>query len=246
MTVVAVGSVRGAPGATSCAIGLSRSWPAPHVVLLEADPSGGVLAARTGLAHDPGLVSLASNSRPGAPADLVAHGQPVSEQLSVVCGPSSGTQARAALSGRSDEIVAAVRNAPLPVVIDVGRVDQWSPALPLARAASMVVLVARPYLEQIEHLISSAESLRRTGLDLGVVLIGERPYGGHEVDDALGDSAHVLAVLPDDARSADAIGHGLTRTAFGVRRSAYARALIDLSVLLNGLECAPVLENRSA
>ena len=49
MTVWAVGSLRGAPGATTLAMGLAAAWPATtgrRCVVVEADPNGGVLAAR--------------------------------------------------------------------------------------------------------------------------------------------------------------------------------------------------------
>ena len=60
MTVIAVGSVHGSPGATTLALDLARLCarsPGREVLLIEADPDGGCLAARLDLAVKPGPVS---------------------------------------------------------------------------------------------------------------------------------------------------------------------------------------------
>ena len=61
--LVAMVSVKGAPGVTTLAVGLATRWPRGEAVVVEADPAGGDLSARFGLAHDPGLAAMAL--RPG-------------------------------------------------------------------------------------------------------------------------------------------------------------------------------------
>ena len=61
MTVIAIGSVAGSPGATSLALGLAAAWPdSSHArVVVEADPDGGRLGAELGIGVEPGLMALA-------------------------------------------------------------------------------------------------------------------------------------------------------------------------------------------
>jgi hypothetical protein len=71
MTVVAVGSVRSC-GVTTLALGLAATWPTGRqVVLVEADPAGGTLAAASGWPPEPGLVSLAAAARRGGDPGLL-------------------------------------------------------------------------------------------------------------------------------------------------------------------------------
>src|SRR2546423_13436373 len=64
--LVVVGSVKDAPGVTTVAVGMVAGWPRPdHVVLLEADPDGGDLAARFGHHPDPGLMRFAAAAPSG-------------------------------------------------------------------------------------------------------------------------------------------------------------------------------------
>ncbi len=49
--LVVVASVSGAPGVSCTALGLTALWPGHPALLVEADPSGGVLAARFHLPH---------------------------------------------------------------------------------------------------------------------------------------------------------------------------------------------------
>ncbi len=64
MSLIAVASAKGSPGATTLtlALGLARP-PARGCLIVEADPDGGSLAARLGLSYEPGLVELAAAAR---------------------------------------------------------------------------------------------------------------------------------------------------------------------------------------
>ena len=63
----------GSPGATTLALGLGSVWERPgrSAVVVEADPDGGVVAARLGLGHHPCLTELAVRARSGARTELV-------------------------------------------------------------------------------------------------------------------------------------------------------------------------------
>ena len=66
--LVAVASVKGAPGVTTTALALAAAWPAAvdggvRPVVVEADAAGGDVAARLGLPHAPGLLDVAVAAR---------------------------------------------------------------------------------------------------------------------------------------------------------------------------------------
>ena len=64
MSLFCLCSAHGAPGVTTTALTLAGVWPKNRQCLLvEADPSGGVVAARFGLQDSPGLASLAAAAR---------------------------------------------------------------------------------------------------------------------------------------------------------------------------------------
>ena len=71
MAVVAFGSVRSC-GVTTLALSLAATWPPERrVLLVEADPAGGTLAAGSGWPAEPSLVSLAAAARRGGEPSLV-------------------------------------------------------------------------------------------------------------------------------------------------------------------------------
>src|SRR5262249_57798282 len=65
VSLVVVAGGKGAPGATTTALGLASAWTGQRRVVVEADPDGGVLAARLGLGLAPGLMTVAAAPRPG-------------------------------------------------------------------------------------------------------------------------------------------------------------------------------------
>lgn len=240
MTVVAVASVRGSPGATTVALGLASMWPAPERVFVEADPAGGVVAARRGLAHDPGLVTLAASRQDGEIASLAQHAHDAGDGLLVVCGPASADPAYAALAVRGEQVRRAIGAATAPVVVDVGRVDSRSPALPLVGAADVVCVVARPRLEEIEHVIGAVAMLGHRGVEPRLLLVGERPYAAGEVAAVL-DGVRV-EVLPVDPRGAAECNGDHRRGRFAQRRAPLARALHALASELASCGAAPAAE----
>ena len=98
MAVVAFGSVRSC-GVTTLALSLAATWPPQRrLVLVEADPAGGTLAAGSGWPAEPSLVSLAAAVRRGGePALVWEHCHQLPGGAAVLAGPSSADHARSAL-----------------------------------------------------------------------------------------------------------------------------------------------------
>ncbi|GAA1291638.1 chromosome partitioning protein [Saccharothrix xinjiangensis] len=195
--LVSVLSLKGSPGATTFAVALTARWPAPtRALVVEADPSGGDLGLRFSLPSTPGLVSLAAAARRGGDADLVwRHTQELPGGLPVIAAPPDAEQTRAALSALVPDpvtglgAVRAAANQPgTVVVLDCGRVDPGSPALPIARFSDVVVLLSRAHADDLAHLPRRLPAVGRWSPNPVLLLVGEG-YRSTEV-------ARELGVLP--------------------------------------------------
>jgi hypothetical protein len=222
MSLVAVGSVRGAPGATTLAVALAAAWDRSgrSPFLLEADPDGGVLAARFGLGHRPSLTELGVRARSALHADdlwqaaqaLPAPGS--GHTVPVVVAHPSADQCQATLRTVGPRLGALLGSMPEhDVIADVGRLRPGSPALGLVDEASLVLVVLRPRLEEIDAVAQRVTTLNERG-PVRLVLVGERPYPAAEVASVLG--VGVIGVIADDPRSAAPLrgaggAHGLAR-----------------------------------
>jgi hypothetical protein len=148
--LVAVGGEKGSPGATTTAVALAAGWPAPAVVV-EADPGGGDLALRMrlpsgeALPPTPTVLTLAAAARAhlGDRQLVVRHASGLSDRMGVIPGPLLAEQS-SGIAGSWDALAGALASSDLDVVVDVGRLDSGSPAMPLAAAADAVLVVGRP------------------------------------------------------------------------------------------------------
>ena len=100
MSLIAVGSARAAPGATTLALALAATWPQQRQMMIwEADPDGGVLAARYGLGDQPGLSTIAATVRQDrlSREQLWHHTQQLPGGTPIVVGGESADQAHVVL-----------------------------------------------------------------------------------------------------------------------------------------------------
>jgi hypothetical protein len=199
---MAFGSVRSC-WVTTLALGLAATWPTDRrVLLVEADPAGGTLAAASGWPAEPNLVSLAAAARRGGdPALVWEHCHQLPDGASVLPAPPLAEQARNALRmlgpllGRLGELEA-------DVLVDCGRLDPGSLALDLWERAERTVLVGRPRLADLQALASWLNSYQ---LDQAVelLMVGDGHYPESEITEALG--LDVLSRLPWDPDAAEAL-----------------------------------------
>lgn len=220
--LVGLCSVKGSPGVTTTALAMAACWPRGEPVLIEADPAGGDLAARFQLSASPGMVSLAAAARREVRPDLVGeHCQVLPGGLRVVVGPVAAEQARAALGvlgTRGTHALRLAARAPQStVLVDAGRLDASSPALPVVRGGDALLVLARPRADELSHVATLLDRVPTWTRTSGLVLIGSG-YGKAEVEREL--RVPVMAVLPDDSRGADVLcgrstGRSLDRCALG-------------------------------
>lgn len=188
--LVTLSSVSGAPGVSSWGLALAVGWPSDRPrVLLEADLSGGVLAARFGLSIDPGVTSMISEVRrePDGPIDLAGHGRRLSRSAWCVPGPVATNaavpvwQAGAALLAPK---LAADRRLWLA---DCGRVQPDVIVRPLLDAA-MAHLVFSDHSESALMAVPAQVRWLSQSARVGLVVVGRR-RGPRELSEFVGCDA---------------------------------------------------------
>lgn len=225
MTMIVVGSVRSS-GATTLALALAGCIEG--AVLVEADPDGGVLALRYGLAREPGLATLAA-SRPEPGGSILDHAQALPGGVPVVVGPESPARATHLLTtaGPRSAQVLADSAADIPVVVDAGRLGPSSPSLCLVPVAQCTLVVARP---AAEALVAAAERVVSIGESARLVLAGRGPYSADQVSAQL--SCTALTTIADDAAAARVLAEG--GSSKSLARSPLLRSTRSLAALLAG------------
>jgi hypothetical protein len=232
VTIFAFASTHGSPGVTTTVMGLAAAWRSTtgrDVLVIEADPDGGVLASRfEGLRADRSLADVVVSVRRSFEIDAVlSSAQPVWESVPVVVAPPSAEQTHSALSSGGDRFAAGLAAAgDLDVLVDVGRLTPRSPALHLARRAVVTAFVLRPSFEAAASLATRVREVSAHGCDPSLLLVGDRPYGADETERAV--AAPVVGVLPADDRAALVLGGG-PGSDRQVKRSLLWRSLCELS-----------------
>ena len=113
MSVVALLGIKQSPGATTLAVALAALASEREPLIIEADPIGGVLAARACIPLDPGLLTLAAAGRRGVSTQLLdAHTQTLANGARVLVAPTSMAHAQAALAGLSTSLAELLRTRP--------------------------------------------------------------------------------------------------------------------------------------
>ena len=201
MAILSFLSAKGSPGATTAALLTAALWPR-DVVVLDADPAGGDVAARLPgdaggvLDAERGLLPLLTSARRGLqPQQLLEEAQRAAGGTAVVCGLTRPQQAGAAAGSwpALGAAAAQLSTAGTDVVVDAGRVTTEPVHLPLLRESDVVVLVVRDDVTSVLHarqrLAWLGTALRRAdGLlpRTGVLVVGDARRGdGDEAAEVL-------------------------------------------------------------
>lgn len=229
MSVVAVASLKGAPGVTTAALSLALTWTgSADVVLAELDIDGGSIASWLGLDQQVGSLSLAAALRRQQDANVVAdHVQRLDERLGVLAGPIVGDSARVAVD-RVADAVARFGGDERVVVADVGRITNNDLGASFWNTADVSVLVVRPIASELQRLSALLDVLR-TASQFRVLLAGNGHYGEDEIAKTL--DVVVVGTIADDERAASAIRDGRA----DVRQLRKSRLLRSAAVVADGL-----------
>lgn len=235
MSLVVVASLHGSPGASSLAVALSACLP--PAVLIEADASGGVLAARCGLSREPGVVTLAADRAARGSDGLAAHAQVLASGVPVLPCSESAEHTSALLRAAGDDLASRLADARCTSVVDVGRLGIGGAVDPLLERAAVFLVVSRPTVDALAVLAARLPALRR--YRPRVALVGDHPYSS--VDVASGLDVDVVSPVAFDAKAVDAMWTGRGQRA--LPRSAFARSVSALADELRADLSPAVLED---
>jgi MinD-like ATPase involved in chromosome partitioning or flagellar assembly len=232
--IVAVGSVRGAPGVSVSAVLLAAAWPGgAERVVVEADLDGGVIGARYGVGVEPGVGALVSALRHDVTDErlLERSGRCVATGAWLVPGPESAISAlRVWGSDRAAHQVAEALAADGERVwlIDAGRVSSRSVTAPLVARADVTLLFSRDQPPDLLQIPERAADLGALCAHVGVVVVGTPDYGVDELRAFCGVE-HLWRVAPEP----DAVA--LTQRGWGDRRLRRAPLWRDMVGLASDL-----------
>lgn len=239
---------------TTTAVALAAGWPvAEDTLLVEADPSGGDLAAWFDLPATPSLSTIVTRVLDGAWPDVERHTRLAANGLRVVTAPPSAGEAAQAVGESARSLVASLAALRAPVTIaDVGRLPSSAVTHPFLGAAAVSLLVhrqgtqsARAAAVRLERLAEQVATLTTSPVPVVLTVVGQRPYPIAEIArfvvDTAGADDHALPVvaLPDDPLAAAVLAG---RTGVSERRLArlpLTRAARDLAARVAGA-LAPV------
>ena len=226
MTMLVVAGGKHSPGTTTLASTIATIGGAG--LLVEADPSGGDLAVRTGLAVDPGLASLTVAGRTGLThRHLADHVQTLSSGVEVLVSPVAVRHATSTIATVAGPLAGLLHadDAELTVV-DVGRVDTADIIRPFLTVADRVLFVTGSGADDIASARSRVDMLLDHTDALTVVATGRDGFGLGEISAALATSDVVR--VPWDPRAAARVSSGRAFDRW-TTRSAYVRAVVQLT-----------------
>ncbi|MFE1411352.1 hypothetical protein ACFW6F_11185 [Streptomyces sp. NPDC058746] len=238
--VLAVGSLKGAPGVTTLALALASSWPTATVgrrpVVVEADVAGGDLAARFGLSDAAGLMALAAGGRgPLADDELDGFVQEVPGGVKVIAAPTGEDQAAACAAevAARPALLRGDVKAGGTVLLDLGHVG-GDVSRQLVRSADRLLLVCQGGVEALAHVMARGSWLDGVWLDL--LVVGECRYAPVDIAKSLGVDADRVHMVPWDARTGAALAGRSPIGGRRWRRSPLTSCVRDLAVELAGIE----------
>jgi hypothetical protein len=229
MPLLSVINAKGSPGATQSAASLAAVWPEVDRVLVEADPAGGVLAARWRLQSRPSMVDVGASliTAHDERAALDAGVQETTfldEQLQVVCAPIQRTGASAALAKVLGQHPKLFTPSDRWVIADVGRIAPGSVAWPLLARSDAVLMVLRGDVESVLALRGLAEAIGAECGSRWAVAVVPATYDANDINGAfVGQDLHVPVL--GDLPPVEPSGRG------GHRRAAAAWTDLALSCL---------------
>lgn len=205
MTVVALGSVKGAPGVTTLACLVGAAWPPDRAVMVvECDASGGDLAARFRLASRigwPSLLAAARRARETVP--IASHLQQIPGGVDVLVGASQLPSAEV-ITELAPSLVRAdsALDAPRDVLVDLGRLSQRDgrAAAWLDLADSFVLCVGGDAASLVQVRDRVLADLSPWSHRVGLAVVGDQDYTRAEMERFT--TVPVLVEIPSDPRSA--------------------------------------------
>lgn len=234
--------------ATTTAVALAAGWPVTtDTLLVEADQSGGDLAAWFDLPVTPSLSTVVTRVLDGAWPDIERHTRLAGNGLRLLPAPARAAEAAQAVTESARTLVPSLAALRSPVTIaDAGRLPSAPATHPFLGAAAVTVVVhrqarqsARAAAVRLQRLADQLAVLASGPGPVVVAVVGAQPFGAAEIERFVADHADAVPVvgLPDDP---------LTAAVFGGRTGVSARRLARLPLVRAARDLADAAERALA
>lgn len=202
---------------TTTTVALAAAWPiTDDVVVIEADPSGGDLAAWFDMPITPSLSTVVTRVLDGSWPEIDALTRLSASGVRLVPAPAHAAEVRQAVSESGRTLVTALAALRSPVsIVDVGSTPATSTANPFLAAATVTVVVHRQSLQssraaavRLQRLADRLDGLTDVSTSLVVAIVGARPFDLGEIETFLSDAIGTTPVvaLPVDQLAAAVLG----------------------------------------
>jgi MinD-like ATPase involved in chromosome partitioning or flagellar assembly len=225
---------------TTTTVALAASWPATDdVVVIEADPSGGDLAAWFDMPVSPSLSTVVTRVLDGAWPEIERHTRLADNGIRLLPCPARAGESVQAIGEAARSLVPALAAMRSPIaVVDTGRTAAVAASHPFVAAAAVVIVVhrqapqsARAAAVRLQRLADLLEQFSTSSTALVVAVAGARPFGIAEVESFLGEAVGRTSVvgLPEDELAAGVLGGRTGVSARRLARLPLMRAARDLA-----------------
>lgn len=212
MAIVAVAG----DACTTTTVALAAAWPhSDDSIVVEADPTGGDLAAWFDLAITPSLSTVVTRVLDGAWPEIESHTRLATCGLRVIPAPAREGEARQAVAESARSLVATLATLRSPVaIVDTGAVSSSTRPNPFLTEAATTVLVhrqstqsARAAAVRLQRFAAQIETCAEVSSNLVVAVVGGSPFDPGEIEAFLGGSVGEVAVigLPVDELAASVL-----------------------------------------
>ena len=246
---------------TTTTLALAASWPTDSLVVVEADRSGGSLAAWLDTPVTPSLATIVASGPASTPMieSMIHHSV---SGVRFIAAPIRARAAATAIDEATSSVFPSIASMPATTVIaDTGHRGPNARGPSILSLASQVVVCHRQEpasaaaaTVRIDRLTELIESL--THLDLPIVLttIGTEPFDPDEVasfvKDAVPHADLIAQSLPHDPLAAAVLAGRTGVSAKRLQRLPLMRAAADLATLLQDgpprpTQADPLLAQRS-
>jgi MinD-like ATPase involved in chromosome partitioning or flagellar assembly len=228
---------------TTTTVALAAAWPASsEALIVEADPSGGDLAAWFDIPVLPSLSTVVTRAVDATWPEIDRHTRLTASGLRLIPGPPSAEEARHAVAESARSLAPGLAAMRSPVaIVDAGAVSHSVTSHPFVASAAVTVVVHRQYSQssraaavRLQRLADQVAAISPTLAGLVVAVIGAQPFGFEQIESFLADAVTTTVGLPVD---------GLTAAVFAGRTGVSARRLARLPLARAARHLAQVVES---
>lgn len=229
---------------TTTAVALASAWPVSEdAILVEADPTGGDLAAWFDMTTSPSLSTVVTRVLDGAWPEIERLTRLADAGLRIIPAPPRAGEAAQAVAESARSLVTTLATLRSPVVIaDTGRLQPSPAAHPFVGSSAVTIVVhrqapqsSRAAAVRLQRLADQLDGLGSVPADVVVAVIGANPFDLGEIESFLAESVGSSPVvgLPVDE---------LAAAVFGGRTGVSSRRLARLPLMRASRDLATAAE----